>query len=669
MIVTARRVSTVAMISALTVIAGVMVAPAASAAANSAPVTFGDSNTITEDAVPATVSGNLLTNDTDPDGDALVIFNPGRSQLTYGNVLVLADGSYTYELDNSNSAVQALNLGQHLTDTFTYIVTDGNGGTVVDVLLIRINGTTDNSAPSAYADGNIVKEDATPNPVTGNVLTNDADADGNILAVTNPGTVTLTYGQLVINANGTYLYTLDNSNPAVNALNQGQTLSDTFTYSVSDGHGGTATEVLTITIRGTTDTSAPVASPDALLISEDAVPATVSGNVLTNDSDAQGDTLTIVTTGTVPLDYGTLSVGVDGAVAYTLDNANPLVNALHGGQSLTDTYTYTVSDGSATDSTTLTVTILGFTDNRAPSASADTASVVEDAVPNTTTGTLLANDSDADGDTLSVTTAGTFTLTYGSLVIASDGTYVYTLDNANPAVNALTSGQSLIDSYSATVSDGRGGTASATLTITIVGSTDATATPPTPATPLPATPLPATTLHVAAPDSLLIPGEAISVTARGLAPREAYVIRLGGRIVARGVSSATGTVSRAITIPKSLGGGTHRVAVVGSLATRTGTDTIRTVLLRKELTISSRPTTVEANRSVTFTVSGLAKGEPVTVVFNGKRISAKTAKATAEGSYSVRVPSGWGWGTRTVTATGITKTRHGATTVDVGPRR
>jgi VCBS repeat-containing protein len=109
-----------------------------------------------------------------------------------------------------------------------------------------------NQGPVAEDDANSVKEDAAPNPVLGNVLVNDSDPDGDTLSVTSAGTFSLSHGTLVMHADGSYSYTLDNTDPAVNALNDGQTLTDTFTYSVSDGHGGTDSAKLTITIRGTT---------------------------------------------------------------------------------------------------------------------------------------------------------------------------------------------------------------------------------------------------------------------------------------------------------------------------------------------------------------------------------------------------------------------------------
>ena len=96
-------------------------------------------------------------------------------------------------------------------------------------------------------------------PVTGNVLTNDTDVDGDALTVTTTGAQAGSYGSVTIAANGVYSYALNNANPAVQALGVGETLTETFSYSISDGNGGTATSTLTITITGTND--GPVAMP------------------------------------------------------------------------------------------------------------------------------------------------------------------------------------------------------------------------------------------------------------------------------------------------------------------------------------------------------------------------------------------------------------------------
>src|SRR5206468_384520 len=128
----------------------------------------------------------------------------------------------------------ALAAGQTLTDVFNYTASDGTA-TASTTLTITITGTND--APTANPDSNSVVEDTAPNPVSGNVLTNDTDADaGTSLTVSavngaagNVGaTLVGTYGSVVVNGNGTYSYTLNNALPAVQALAAGQTLTDVF---------------------------------------------------------------------------------------------------------------------------------------------------------------------------------------------------------------------------------------------------------------------------------------------------------------------------------------------------------------------------------------------------------------------------------------------------------
>src|SRR6202008_197034 len=95
--------------------------------------------------------------------------------------------------------------------------------------------------------------------------------------------------------------------------------------SISDGNGGTSTSTLTITITGTND--APVDNADSNTIAEDAA-APVPGNVLTNDTDVDGDALTVSTTGAQTGSFGTVNIASDGSYDYSLANPNPAVQAL-----------------------------------------------------------------------------------------------------------------------------------------------------------------------------------------------------------------------------------------------------------------------------------------------------------------------------------------------------
>ena len=104
--------------------------------------------------------------------------------------------------------------------------------TVVDAS--GVQAALANSAPVAMDDSAAVAADGAP--AMGNVLGNDIDPDaGNVLAVTNPGTYQGAYGTLVLGADGKYTYTLDSSLPAVQALAKGETLSESFGYTTTDG--------------------------------------------------------------------------------------------------------------------------------------------------------------------------------------------------------------------------------------------------------------------------------------------------------------------------------------------------------------------------------------------------------------------------------------------------
>ena len=237
---------------ALLAIGSLTLAPSqsAQAAGGGCPVANPDTNTVTVNVAPNPVTGNVLTNDTDTAGFALDVTNPGASiAMTYGTLTLNADGTYSYDLDNGNATVSALQAGDpSLTDVYNYTIADTHGGTSASTLTITINGS--NHPPVANPDTNQIDADASPDTVNGNVLTNDTDPDGDTLTVTSYDS-NLAYGSITIAADGTYTYTLNESDPDVINEPLGSDLTDQLTYSISDGHGGTASSTLTITIHGT----------------------------------------------------------------------------------------------------------------------------------------------------------------------------------------------------------------------------------------------------------------------------------------------------------------------------------------------------------------------------------------------------------------------------------
>ena len=185
---------------------------------------------VVEDAVPNSVSGSLVVSDSDA-GEAAAVVQTGTSGV-YGSFSVNASGTWTYTLNNSLSVIQSLAVGQQLTETFTVNSADG---TASQDVTITIAGSND--APVVGNDSVSTTEDAA---VTFGVLGNDHDIDtGDTLTVTsftNPA-----HGNLVLNNNGTFTY-----RPGATCDSTG---GDSFAYTISDGHGGTATGTVTIGIN------------------------------------------------------------------------------------------------------------------------------------------------------------------------------------------------------------------------------------------------------------------------------------------------------------------------------------------------------------------------------------------------------------------------------------
>ena len=370
--------------------------------ANHSPVAVDDSATTPEDA-PATIA--VLANDSDPDGDSLTITAVGTP--LHGSVAINPNRTIAYTPAANYQGA----------DSFTYTIGDGHGGT--DTAAVNVTITPVNDRPVAANDTATTAEDTA---VTIAVLANDTDRDGDGLSVT--GVSVPAHGTAAINPDGTIAYT-----PAANYNG-----ADSFTYTMDDGHTSTATATVSVTVTAVND--GPVAANDTATTPEDTA---VTIAVLANDSDVDGDALTV--TSVSPAAHGGAAAGSNGTIVYT-----PAAN-YHGG----DSFAYTIADGHG-GTATATVSVNVTSVNDAPVALNDTATVAED-----TAGTIVvtANDSDADGDPLAVT--GVSQPAHGSAAAGSNGTIVYT-----PAAN-----YSGGDGFTYTLSDGHGGTATGTVSVTV----------------------------------------------------------------------------------------------------------------------------------------------------------------------------------------------------------
>ncbi|MFA8388311.1 MAG: Ig-like domain-containing protein, partial [Pelagibaca sp.] len=289
------------------------------------PVADDDTASTTEDTP---VSIDVLANDEDPDGDALSVTS---ASALNGSVVIEADDRLSYTPNPDFSG----------TDWIRYGVEDGDGDS--DDAVVTVNVTAANDLPVANDDSTSTVEDTL---VTINVLGNDSDVDGDPLTVTS---ATATNGSVTIGAGGSLTYT----------PNADFTGTDTISYTISDGAGGTASASVAVIVAAVND--APVAVDDTATTVED-TPVTFS--VLGNDSDVDGDPLTVTSASAT---NGSVAIGAGGSLTYT-------PNADFSG---TDTITYDVSDGAGGTATGSVAVTVGAA-NDAPVAVADTATTAED---------------------------------------------------------------------------------------------------------------------------------------------------------------------------------------------------------------------------------------------------------------------------------------------------
>ncbi|MCU8069224.1 retention module-containing protein [Shewanella sp. SM32] len=423
-------------------------------AADSPSALANDSNTSNEDTV---ATGNVLDNDTDVDSTLSVVsfeisgttYAAGTEVTLEGGVLILnIDGSYTFTPnENWNGQVPVI----------TYTTNTGSTAT------LTINVTPVDDASALANDTNTVDEDTV---ATGNVLTNDSDVDNTLSVVsftvngdtvTAGTTVALEGGSLVINADGSYTFT-------PNANWNGQVPVITYTTNT----GSTAT--LTINVTPVDDAS--VLANDTNTIDEDTV---ATGNVITNDSDVDntlsvvsftvnGDTVTAGTT--VSLEGGSLVINTDGSYTFTPnENWNGQVPVITYTTNTGSTATLTINVNPVDDPADITV---GNGDSDAGTVTEDGDSDTLPGTVQTVAGTLTVTDVD-NGEAIFQVQTNVADGNYGFFSIDADGNWTYTLNNSHSDVQSLKAGETLTRDITVTSADG---TASHTVTITIVGAND-----------------------------------------------------------------------------------------------------------------------------------------------------------------------------------------------------
>ncbi|WP_085695470.1 retention module-containing protein [Pseudomonas sp. B40(2017)] len=426
-------------------------------------------------------------------GNTLTItgYNPATGTVSY---------SYTLNGNETHAAGDGTN---NLSEQFTVIAGDSNGDTATGTLDVNIT----DDVPKAFDDNNGTASE-TQLTLTGNVLTNDVQGADRVPVGDNagpitPGTFIGTYGTLVLNANGTYTYTLNTSDADFKNLHGGGNGTETFTYTLTDADGDTSTANLVLQIHNNDD---PViinglnveggeltvyeknlgdgSSPDAPALTQsgtftitalDGVTTlTIGGIAVVTNGVAAGFPQSIVT----PLGSTLTITGFNAATgvvsySYTLvDNeAHPNAN---GANVLNEQFAVTVVDDNGTTANgTLDVNIVDDLPKGVDDSNAGTASETN----LTLSGNVLTNDvQGADrvpvGENAGPITAGTFTGTYGTLVLNANGTYTYTLNTSDADFKALHGGGNGTETFTYTITDADGDTSTANLMLQIHNNDD-----------------------------------------------------------------------------------------------------------------------------------------------------------------------------------------------------
>ncbi|NOI86197.1 VCBS domain-containing protein [Vibrio sp. 99K-1] len=431
---------------------------------DNAVITGMDAGSVIED-LTTQVQGQLSVTDPDLGEDH---FQASQVNGHLGTLTIDKDGTWIYDLDNTNPTVQALGKGATATDIITVHSADGTAHQVT----ITINGTNDSAVitnntggspnsffvvgKSPHLDQVIEDHKLT---VSGKLSISDIDAKEAHFSNTD---VAGTLGTLHLKDNGAWTYDLDNTNPAVQALGKGSSTTDIMTIHSADG----TPHQITIIINGTND-RAVIGGTNSGAVTEETQLQTSGALTITDVDTGEAHFSNTDIAGAL----GTLHLKDNGAWTYDLDNTNPKVQALGQGSTATDTVTVHSADGTPHQ---VTVTINGTNDR--PTISGTSSGAVIEQGLNTAgnpdaTGSLIANDIDKS-DTV------TWAITqpqgqWGTLSIDQHGHWHYQLDNSTGgAADKLAAGEHQSESFWITATDSAGATVPHKIVIDVQGSND-----------------------------------------------------------------------------------------------------------------------------------------------------------------------------------------------------
>ncbi|HEY1100488.1 MAG TPA: Ig-like domain-containing protein, partial [Myxococcota bacterium] len=452
--------------------------------------------------------------------DGVNVTNGGTVTGSYGTLTVtLSGGAYTYSYTLADNT-----SGDDTAENFAVVAVDSDGDVANDTLTIDII----DDVPTARDDTDSLPA-ASTQPETGNVITGagttsgatGADtpgADGAQVTGVSHGANSVAAGTAIAGDHGTLTLNADGSYSYVRTPGTPSGVTEVFTYTLTDGDGDVSTATLTLSIGDSTP-SVNIPAPggatttvyEAALAArgaepqgtgEEAAPGAngdtreaVSGTITFSSPDGIGTLSlggTVLTPGNLPQTVASNATGTlvvtgfsydpvsgAGSIAYTYTLAD---NTLTDPSNASFALVLTDGDGDSAPAGNLVITIV----DDAPIARPDVDSVSEDG-PLVADGNVLTGVGGGTADSQGADGAGVVAVAfganqgtlgnplagaYGDLVLTSAGTYTYTLDPSNPAVQTLAPGETLTEVFTYTLRDGDGDPAVTTLTIIINGADD-----------------------------------------------------------------------------------------------------------------------------------------------------------------------------------------------------
>lgn len=337
------------------------------------------------------VTGNVLTNDLDPEEDGWQAPTV-QTQPTQGSVTLAADGTFTY----------TANIDFTGSDSWTYEVCDLGAPPVCSSATVFITVAPPNTAPQAVNDSVVTRVDT---PVSGNVLSNDLDADGDALSVEVTPVTPPASGDVTLTGDGQFTYT----------PHSGYTGRDSFEYRVCDPDGLCDTATVTINVRAADmANSSPYAVDDRAVTYGD---TPVNIVVLANDGDLDGSLNPATVSIVAEAEQGTTTITPDGRIRYTpaVGNTDPAI------------FQYRICDNGdpiLCATAYVTVEIVNPGDNTTYAFDDTVWGRAAEPIP----GNVLENDLDMEGDTQSVNTTPSLEPNHGTLTLNADGSFTYNAD-------------------------------------------------------------------------------------------------------------------------------------------------------------------------------------------------------------------------------------------------